>query len=309
MIRLNGDSDQGSYGEREMRSTQQMLDTAPRRSLAWIMAPVVFALMAIQPQPVGAQQSEPKSFSSAGEAARALHAAVDAHDEQAVESILGAGKDVTSTSDDGEDKVEREHFCQKFEEMHRLVKEPDGTTVLYIGAENWPFPIPLTSRNGRWFFDAETGKQELMFRRIGEDEAAAIEVARALTAAGTAQAADAGSDDPIRQFAERMALRAGAGNSTDTASATEQHETFYGYYFRTLSGPAATTTAGTDGNASRASRLAFVAYPAEYRSSGVMTFIVTKDGVVYEKDLGPETARLATDIHADKPAKGWRVVK
>ena len=184
--------------------------------------------------------------------------------------------------------------------MHRLVEEPDGSIVLYIGAENWPFPIPLTSKNGVWFFDAQTGKQEMLFRRIGENEAAAIEASLALAGTGTAQATDGGSDDPIRQFVERAASGANRGDSPDP---------FYGYYFRALSRPAAATTAGTSGAVKKAGRPALVAYPAEYRLSGVMTFIVTTSGTVLEKDLGPETPKLAKEIQADKPVRGWRAVK
>ena len=89
--------------------------------------------------------------------------AVQNHDEQALEAILVAGREVTSTGDDTVDRLEREQFSQKYQEMHRFVRETDGTTVLYIGAENWPFPIPLASRNGRWHFDARTGSPEILF--------------------------------------------------------------------------------------------------------------------------------------------------
>src|ERR1700692_1955509 len=120
-----------------------------------------------------AQEAQPKTFASAGVAANALFEATQKQDEHALEAILGAGKEVTSSSDEVEDKLERERFSQKYEEMHRLVREPDGSTVLYIGAENWPFPVPLLSKNGEWYFDSETGTQEILFRRIGENEAVA----------------------------------------------------------------------------------------------------------------------------------------
>ncbi len=102
-----------------------------------------------------AQDSQPRTFSSAAEAADALFQAVQKEDEPALESILGAGKEVASSSDDVDDKLEREQFSKKYQEMHRLVKEPEGSTVLYIGAENWPFPIPLMSKNGAWYFDSD----------------------------------------------------------------------------------------------------------------------------------------------------------
>ena len=123
-----------------------------------------------------AQGSQPRTFSSPGAATDALFQAAHKKDEQALEAILGAGKEVTSSSDEEQDNLEREQFCQKYQEMHRLVQESDGSTVLYIGAENWPFPVPLVSKNGEWYFDSDRGKQEILFRRIGENETAAIEI-------------------------------------------------------------------------------------------------------------------------------------
>jgi len=99
-----------------------------------------------------AQDLQPKNVLVSAEASDALFQAAQKEDGPALEAILGAGKEVTSSSDEAEDKLEREQFSQKYQEMHRLVQELDGTTVLYIGAENWPFPIPLFSKNGAWFF-------------------------------------------------------------------------------------------------------------------------------------------------------------
>src|SRR6201987_1203608 len=152
-----------------------------------------------------AQDAQPKGFASPGEASNALFQAAHKEDEQALEAILGAGKEVTSSSDEVEDKLEREQFSQKYQEMHRLVQEPGGSTVLYIGAENWPFPIPLVSKNGAWYFDSETGKQEILFRRIGENEATAIQVCEEFAMAKNAADAKADSKDPITQFAESLA--------------------------------------------------------------------------------------------------------
>jgi Protein of unknown function (DUF2950) len=95
---------------------------------------------------------------------------------RALERIPGAGNEVSSSSDEIEDKLERQRFSEKYQEMHRLVREPDGSTVLYIGAGNWPFPMPPVSKDGVWFFDSDTGTQEILFRRIGEPETTAIEV-------------------------------------------------------------------------------------------------------------------------------------
>ena len=236
-----------------------------------------------------AQDAHPKMFASPGEASDALFQAAQKEDEQALEAILGAGKEITSSSDEEEDKLEREQFTQKYQEMHRLVREPDGSTVLYIGAENWPFPIPLVSKNGAWYFDSETGKREILFRRIGENETTAIEVCQEFAMAANASAAKAASEDPITRFAESL-RSAGAASANDSES-----NAFQGYYFRIVGKRSASEVSN---HGTKKAGLTLVAYPKEYQSSGVMSFVVTLDGVVYERDLGPSTAKLAKTITA-----------
>src|SRR6202166_1380598 len=164
-----------------------------------------------------AQDSQPRTFSSPGDATNALFQAAQKEDEPALETILGSGKEVTSSSDEVEDKLEREQFTKKYQEMHRLVREPDGRTVLYIGAENWPFPIPLVSKNGKWYFESDSGKQEILFRRIGENEAAAIQVCEEFAMAKNDEDAKAASEDPITRFAESL-VSAGGANPNDKDS-------------------------------------------------------------------------------------------
>jgi hypothetical protein len=264
-----------------MRAIYTIVKASSGRSLAVMAAPAVFALLLVGvPRWSFASTAGPTTFSSAEEASQALLQAVQNHDERALQAILGAGKEVTSSGDDDEDMLEREQFSEKYQEMHRLVREPDATTVLYIGAENWPFPIPLTSKNGRWHFDSQTGMREILFRRIGENEATAIEVCRSLAMA-------------------------------EKEPALEK-QPFGGYYFRAVgaqSGTMAFSTNSGVGRGTKTADLAFVAYPAEYRSSGVMTFVVTKDGVVFERDLGPETSTLAQAINERGPTSRWDVVK
>src|SRR5436309_6759850 len=167
-----------------MRTTNLTPKTSARPRLIWMVALAVSALLTLGYARLSfGQKSEPKTFSSPAEASNALFQAVQNADEEAVESILGAGKEVTSSSDEIEDKLERERFSQKYQEMHRLVREPDGSTVLYIGAENWPFPIPLVSKNGAWYFDSDTGTQEILFRTGGENETTATQVCHALAQA------------------------------------------------------------------------------------------------------------------------------
>jgi len=245
-----------------------------------------------------AQESQPRSFSSPAEAAQALFQAVDSEDEQAVEAIVGAGKEVTSSSDEVEDKLEREQFCKKYHEMHRLVREPDGSTVLYIGAENWPFPIPLVSKNGAWYFDPQTGTQEIKFRRIGENEATAIAVCEEFAMGKNEADVKAASEDPITQFAQSLfsASAADAGN--------KDSDPFHGYYFRIVTGDSAS---GARGVAKKKGGLTLVAYPVAYQSSGVMTFVVTWRGTVFEKDLGPGTTTIAPQMKA-RSGSSWHPV-
>ena len=242
-----------------------------------------------------AQESQARTFSSPGEAADALFQAAQKADEPALEAILGAGKEVTSSTDEEEDKLEREQFSKKYLEMHRLVQEPDGSTVLYIGAENWPFPVPLVSKNGQWYFDSDHGKQEILFRRVGENEATAMDVCEEFAMANNASAAKAASNDPIAQFAESLVSGAATGDE-------KQSNPYHGYYFRVLTRNSQSEASGT---ANKSRGLTLVAYPAEYKSSGVMTFVVTWRGIVFEKDLGPSTATVAPQIKV-RTGSSWR---
>ena len=273
-----------------MRTTNLTLKATLRPRLAGMAAMAALTLLVLgYAQSSFAQESQPRTFSSPAEAAQALFQAVDSEDEQAVEAIVGAGKEVTSSSDDVEDKLEREQFCKKYKEMHRLVREPDGSTVLYIGAENWPFPIPLVSKNGAWHFDSKTGTQEIRFRRIGENEATAIAVCEEFAMGKNEREAKAASEDPITQFAQSL-FSASAANAGNKGS-----DPFHGYYFRIVT---ENSTSGVSGSGKRTKGLTLVAYPAEYQSSGVKTFVVTQRGVVFEKDLGPGTTTVAPQMKA-----------
>jgi hypothetical protein len=219
--------------------------------------------------------SSQKTFASPDDASRALASAVQEHDEQAVMEILGGGTELISSDDKVEDTLDRERFAQKYQQMHRLVRESGGITTLYIGAENWPFPVPLVSHNGVWRFESKVGSEEIRFRRIGENEVTAIGMCATLVMAEAHPGTDREADRLVKTLLPQV-----EGESKPIL--------FRGYYFRILSTSAGGFTA--------------VAYPALYRSSGVMTFIVTQTGGVAEKDLGPNTANIAgamTSYHAD----------
>ena len=222
-------------------------------------------LLAVSARPsLAAAASNQTTFESPEAAASAVFLAVENHDERALAHILGGGTELTNSDDELQDKLDREQFAQKYRQMHRLARGSKGLVLLFVGAENWPFPIPLVSQNGLWRFDTEAGRQEIQFRRIGENELTAIALSRAVVAMENHP-----RDAQDRAFAVVLA----AAKNGDPAGPIR------GYYFRTL--------AGTDHS------FAVIAYPAEYHSSGVMTFIVNRDEVVREKDLGPDTATIA----------------
>jgi hypothetical protein len=238
-----------------------------------------------------AQQSVQPAFPSATEASQSLFQAVQSNNEQAIANILGGQTELTSSRDPGQDKVERDLFVEKYKEMHRLGREDDGSVALYIGAENWPFPIPLVEKNGAWRFDSDAGQKEVLFRRIGENELIAITNCHEFVTAENNYRAGANPADPADSSPASLVARAASGSDPGDPVL------FHGYYFRLLSmGPAKGKTPGG---------FALIAYPAEYRSSGVMTFIVTKKGIVYEKDLGANTSTLASAMTAFHKDATW----
>lgn len=236
-----------------------------------------------------AQQSAEPTFPSANAASQALFEAVQSNDEQAIANILGGPTELTTSRDPGQDKADRELFAQKYQEMHRVTREADGLFTLSIGAENWPFPVPLVNENGAWRFDAEAGAQEVLFRRIGENELAAIVNCEKFAIAEEHYSDAPG--DPSNALPTSLAAKAASG------SATGDPVLLSGYFFRLL--PVQPAKGQTPGG------IALIAYPQDYRSSGVMTFIVTKDGVVYEKDLGANTTALASTMPAFHKDPTW----
>ena len=242
--------------------------------------------------PVLAQQSAQPTFPSALEASQTLFLAVQDNDEQTIANILGGPTDLTSSRDKGQDKIDRELFVQKYKEMHRLGREADGSRTLYIGAENWPFPIPLVEKSGAWRFDSDGGSKEVMFRRIGENELTAMDICHEFAAAKRQDRARPNAADEPGSSPASLLVRA-ASKSTGSNPVL-----FNGYYFKVLS---TSPTSNSKGG------LAIIAYPAEYRSSGVMTFVVTANDVVYEKDLGANTPALVSAMTAFHRDATWRV--
>jgi Protein of unknown function (DUF2950) len=307
-----------------------------RKTLVRFAVYILLALsLGCSPTPTFAQEAGQRTFPSAEDAGRALFDAMQLQDERAPLSILGpAGKELLSSGDPTEDSDARAGFIVKYREMHRFVKEPDGTVTLVIGAENWPFPIPLVNHKGSWYFDTDAGKDEIVFRRIGRNEITAIDACRELIEAQKQYFAHPPANQP-RQFAQKLVSDEGRHNGLYWHGASDEfdspinpliayarqnvpteqvgeHVPFNGYMFRVLTSQGPHAPGGAkdyivDGK--MVAGFAFVAYPVDYRSSGVMTFIVDESGTVYEKDLGPHTTKLAQAMTDYDPDSTWHKVE
>src|ERR1700686_2356287 len=281
--------------------------------------------------PMFAQQPGQQTFASPQDAAHALLVAMQSQEEQAPLSVLGpAAKDVLSSGDPTEDVDARVGFVVRYQAMHRFVTEANGAVTLVGGAENWPLPIPLVNKGGKWFFDTDAGKDEILFRRIGRNELAADEACHDLVEAQKEYFARAPAGFS-RQFAQKLVSEEGRHDGLYWQGAYDEfaspinaliayaHGTgsknqvgdpvpFNGYFFRILTNQGPHALGGTKSyivDGVMTGGFAFIAYPAEYRSSGVMTFIVDESGTIYEKDLGTDTTKLAEAMKEYDPNSGW----
>jgi hypothetical protein len=280
--------------------------------------------------PVLSQEAGEKTFATPQDASKALYEAAKADDTQAVIAVLGASSEkVIHSGDAVQDKKTLADFLARYEQMSRVGKQTDGSRVLYLGADNWPFPIPLKqTASHQWYFDTAAGKQEILFRRIGRNELAAIRVLNALVDAqhdyygGT-------RDGVTNQYVARILSSEGKQDGLYWKTAEGEPQSpigpivayatnegygkqdkggpFHGYFYRTLQGQGANAPGGAKSYAAdgKITGFAFIAYPAEYRNSGVMTFLVDTDGVIYEKDLGANTSTVAPAITSFNPDKSW----
>jgi hypothetical protein len=292
------------------------------------IATLATLLLACLPANSAALQRGQKTFASPEEASQAFVAAAQNNDEKAILEILGRdASEIVSSGDPTEDAEGRANFANKYQEMHRFRKEPDGSITLYIGAENWPTPIPLVMKGNLWFFDAEAGKKEILFRRIGRNEISAIRICQELVAAQEEYYAmqhneyakqifsDVGRHDglywkvsdsePQSPIGPLVASAVAEGYTKGIAGPPTPYR---GYLFHLLMRQGKDAPNGAKSyivNGKMTEGFAFVAYPAGYRSSGVMTFIVNQDGIVYQKDLGKKTGALGKSMREYNPDSSW----
>lgn len=272
-------------------------------------------------------------FNTPDAAAEALVAAARSGERGKVVSILGPGsQEIVSSGDPVADANVKQEFLTAFDAQHRIVSESGKPSFLVIGQNDWPFPIPLVQRDGQWSFDAAAGREEILARRIGRNELAAIKASLAYYDAQNEYADQNKDRSGTAVYAQRIVSNPGkkdglywptSGSEPDSplgeavAAATQRGyrvgagEPFNGYYFKILTRQGPTAPGGAVDYVVRGNMIGgfgLVAYPAEYGNSGIMTFIVNNDGDVFEKDLGERTARIASRMTSFDPDHTWRKV-
>jgi len=273
-------------------------------------------------------------FATPQEAARALVDAAAKNDTAAMLKLFGPqGKDIVESGDLAEDKQMRAEFARRAQE--KLVAEPEkgnpDRVIIVVGNDNWPMPVPLVRKNGPWHFDAAQGKLEILARRVGRNELAAIDVCRAYVEAQNEYAAHDRDANGVLEYAQKIASAPGKkdglywegepGNLVpkafaDAAAAMfaegKKPSPYHGYYFHILKAQGPDAPGGAHNYVVKNMMIggfAMVAFPAEYGVSGVRTYMVNHDGVVYEKDMGPSTMTLARQMTRFNPDKTWKKVE
>jgi hypothetical protein len=278
-------------------------------------------------------------FSSPQAAVDALKAAVEARDTNALHAIFGPAGQALVSVDVVEAGAERELFMRRVKEKVNLVAASDSKQELQLGADGWPFPIPLVKQDGQWLFDTEAGKEEILNRRIGANELGAIQVCRAYVQAQREYAGVDRNADEVLEYAQHLrstpgthdglywSLRTGdelsplgplvaqarvEGYRQQTKILTEAQSPYHGYYFRILTRQGKHAPGGKYNyiiNGHMIAGFALVAWPAEWGNTGVMTFIVNQRGKVYQKCLGPRTSSIAQAMTTYDPDNTWTLAR
>src|SRR5579864_5845214 len=274
----------------------------------------------------------PKAFDTPQQAAEALINAAGAYDVQELMAIFGPdGKDFVASADPVEDKNNAAAFAAEAQAKNSISIDPakPNRALIIVGAEEWPMPVPLIKRNGKWYFEAKSGRQEILFRRIGANELDAIQVCRGFVEAQKEYALQIHDDSGVNQYAQRIFSTPGkqdglywqnpdgtsggpiseaVARAIEEGYSPDQPSGYHGYIFKVLKGQGPAARLGQLDyviNGVMIGGFALVAVPAEYRVTGVKTFMVSYDGVVYEKDLGSESRAVVSGMERYNPDKTW----
>ena len=304
------------------RGNSRLVRTLPRLFAA---AAALFLLA------MASAASAQQSFKTPEEAAEALANAAKSGDRKALLAVLGTnGADIVSSGDAVADAATRQQFLAAYDAKHQVTTEGDKATMI-VGNDDFPFPIPLVRKDGAWRFDTAAGREEILYRRIGRNELNTIQAALAYVDAQN-EYAEKGVGGP-GVYARRIVSQPGKkdglywptqpgedesplGELAAAAAAAgyragQEPQPYHGYYYKILTRQGANAPGGELDyvvGGKMIGGFALVAYPAEYGNSGVMTFLVNHDGVVYQKNLGPDTARIAARVTAFNPDKTWQRV-
>lgn len=275
-----------------------------------------------------------EGFSTPKAAVKALIDAIKKNDNEALLRVLSAdAEDVVDSGDAVRDQQQRENFLSAYERKNSLVEER-GRSVLVIGESNWPFPIPIVKKGNQWFFDASAGREELLNRRIGQNELSTIQTLLAIVDAQREYASQDLNGNGIREYAQSFASNPGEHNGLywetkegespsplgplvaaarsygyEEKQSSDEPSPYYGYHYRILNAQGKHAAGGAYDyvvNGKMIGGFAVVAFPARYGNSGIMTFVVNHDGVVYQKDLGEDTEKSAEEITAFDPDQTWK---
>jgi len=311
-----------------------------RRSIWGLYFAILTAVMILAGfnQAAWAADAGQKGFKSPEEAVKALIDAVKGNDTKELMAIFGpGGKELIFSGDGVADKAGRDRFVKACEEMNRVVRENENKVTLHVGDRDWPFPIPVVKQGESWFFDTKTGKQEVLSRRIGRNELNTIQVCLAYVDAQREYALKSRDRGGLLEYAQKFISEEGkkdglywqakegeeqsplgplvakaAKEGYTRKKSGEKRSPYHGYYYRVLKAQGGNAPGGAYDyvvNGKMIGGFALVAYPAEYGNSGVMTFIVNHAGLVYEKDLGKDTEKVATAMKKFDPDKTWKKVE
>ena len=282
--------------------------------------------------PAAERSPAQQTFASPEDAGTAVFNAAKSGDDSALLSIFGQdAKDVLSTGDPATDKDNLRKFAAAYGEMHRWGTLKAGGQTLYVGADNYAFPVPLDKNaEGKWSFDTAAGKDEILARRIGRNELATLAAAEAIVLAQQKYISQSHDGEKGRQYAQRLVSEPGRENGlywpaaagrpaspldhvgefamgAGSLDAAGSPQPFNGYIFKILTRQGSTVKGGARSYVANGllTGFAVLAYPAEYRNSGLMTFMVGSDGIIYQKDLGEDTSAEAVKIAEYNPGDGW----
>lgn len=271
-------------------------------------------------------------YTSPENAARALITAATDYNVPALLQIFGpAGKDFVSSADPVRDKNAALAFAAKAQEKHKVSIDPKNGAhaILTVGKDDWPFPVPIVAKGGKWYFDSPGGRREILLRRIGANELDAIKICRGFVEAEREYASEIHDDSGVNQYAQKLISTPGkhdglywenpdgsAGGPISKAVAqaiqegysTDNRSGYHGYYFKVLRGQGPAAPLGKldyEIEGAMIGGFALLAVPVEYRVTGVKTFMVSYDGVVYEKDFGPDTLNTTNNVDRYNPDRTW----